>query len=189
MHGDNIDKKQEQLESAERLIELTPETTLKRFGIRQNSVICDIGAGTGVFAIPAAKLTEATVYALDIDSEMLERLAVNAKTENITNIESILVEDDNLAVSDDIVDITLMVAVLHEIENKQAFLSEIKRFCAAKAKVAVIDFFPYQTPEGPPLEERLAKEVVKDLFDAIGFSLVDQFDMSENLYCLVFAAK
>jgi 2-polyprenyl-3-methyl-5-hydroxy-6-metoxy-1,4-benzoquinol methylase len=59
------------LDNPVRLAELNPEATLKRFGFQGGQVLCDIGAGSGIFTIPAARMTTQKVLALDINPEML----------------------------------------------------------------------------------------------------------------------
>ena len=78
-----------------------------------------------------------------------------------------------------------MVTVLHEIADKENVIAEVKRISAPKARVAVIDFYPGETPNGPPKEERLAEEEVEQMFAQAGFLLAERSKISDNLYCLV----
>ena len=131
---------QMKLENPTRMEELKPEDTLRRIGLQGNHVLSYIGAGSGIFAIPAAKITSNTVYALDINVEMLSLINDKAKQEGITNIETIKVEDDHLSIEDHSTDIAILVTVFHEIENKSHFLSEAKRILKGDGKIAVIEF-------------------------------------------------
>ncbi len=88
--------KQIKLENQIRVNELDPFGTLKRIDIDSNDVICDIGAGSGIFTVPAAKLTRNQVYALETDHEMLEIIKEKAKNEGLANINLIQVEGDNI---------------------------------------------------------------------------------------------
>ena len=56
----------EKLENPARIAELSPQNTLKRIGLEPGMVFADIGAGTGIFAIPAAIMTREKVFALEI---------------------------------------------------------------------------------------------------------------------------
>lgn len=47
--------------------------------IKKSDNFLDLGAGTGYITIPAAKVVEGMVYALDTDSNMLEVVIAKAK--------------------------------------------------------------------------------------------------------------
>lgn len=65
---------------------LPPEKLLSLLPIKNNHVILDLGAGTGYFAIPAAQMTRETVFALDIEPELLTDLKIKMEEQNISNI-------------------------------------------------------------------------------------------------------
>lgn len=62
MHDHKISK----LENPVRLAELDPAATLIRAGFRENMVLCDIGAGTGIFTFPATQISSEKIYTLEI---------------------------------------------------------------------------------------------------------------------------
>jgi ubiquinone/menaquinone biosynthesis C-methylase UbiE len=63
--------KKDLLDSPERKKLLPPEKLLSLLPIQKNHDILDLGAGSGYFAIPTAQLTDGTIYALDLEPEML----------------------------------------------------------------------------------------------------------------------
>lgn len=178
--------KQMRLENPERVSELNPYETLKRINIDSNDVICDVGAGSGIFTIPAAKSTGNQVYALETDHEMLEIIKKKAKSEGLANIDLIQVEGDNIQISDKTVDVVLMVTVLHEIENKPVFLSEIKRILKTDGRIMLIEFYKHETPLGPPVPHRISREEVIKTMDETGFLNSMEFALGDNFYCIVF---
>lgn len=181
-----MNKMQMKLENPSRIEELKPQETLQRIGLQENHVLCDIGAGTGIFTIPGSRITKNNVYALEISDEMLEIISSKARTEGIRNIKPIKVNGDELALADHSIDIVLMVTVLHEIENKAALLKEVKRILNSDGKVAIIEFHKRPTPIGPPVEHRLGKNEVVDKFRDYGFGILEDFDLGENFYTLIF---
>jgi ubiquinone/menaquinone biosynthesis C-methylase UbiE len=182
-----MNKKQMKFENPLRLEELKPKETLQRIGLRGDHVLCDIGAGSGIFTIPAAKITKNIVYALEINDEMLSVIEDKANNEGISNIELIKVHNDHFDLEDGSVDIILMVTVLHEIQNKHVVLEEVKRLLNNSGKSAVIEFHKRETPMGPPPSHRMGKNEVKDLFGDLGFTVIEDFDLGDNFYCLVFS--
>lgn len=181
-----MNKKQIKLENAERINELNPFETLKKLGVNQDHVICDVGAGSGIFTIPAAKITKNTVYAAEISDEMLAVIKEKAKEQELDNIQLIKVIENKIEIKKESVDLILMVTVLHEIENSEIFLKEIETLINSNGKIAVIEFHKKETPMGPPTAHRMSKEEVSDQMKTIGYSVLEYFDLGENFYCMVF---
>lgn len=184
-----MNAKQNKFENPLRLEELKMEETLKKIGLTEDQIMCDIGAGSGIFTIPAAKITKETVYALDINDEMLAIIAEKARTEGIGNIKLIKVEDEHFNLTDQAADIILMVAVLHEISNPTVFLKEVVRIVKDQGRIAVIEFHKRRTTMGPPPEQRLGSDEVSKMLGDTGFKVVKEFDIGDNYYCLVFTAE
>ena len=176
------------LENPARLAELNPTDTLKKIGFGKHDVLCDIGAGTGIFTIPAARITDNTVLALDINDEFLNIIAEKAQKEKLTNIRTLKVTDNYHDIDSQTVDFVLLVTVLHEITDKKALLNEIRKIIKETGKLAIIEFHAKQTPMGPPVEHRLSKDAVHLVCFSHGFSKSKEFDMGDNYYCMVFNA-
>lgn len=182
-----MDHKQNKLENPARLSELDPPRTLARTGLEKSHVLADIGAGSGIFTIPAAAACS-KVYALEINEDMLTIIGDKAKANKFENIELVKVSDNRFGMDDGCADMALMVTVLHEISDSSEFLCEVKRILKEYGKLVVIEFFKEQTPMGPPIDHRISKEEVKSELAPWGFSLRQDFDLGPNFYCLVFSA-
>lgn len=176
-------------ENVNRVAELNPIETLKRAGLNENMVVCDIGAGTGVFTFPATELTNNQVHALEISDEMIELLEIRKIERGIENLQINKVISERLPLNDAICDMTLMVTVLHEIGKPELLLNEIKRIQKPTGKLVIIEFHKKTTPMGPPEEHRMAAESIIELCDSNGFMVVDQFNLGDNLYCIVFEVQ
>jgi len=176
----------QKLENPERLRELRPEETLKNIGLENGQVLCDIGAGSGIFTLPAAQITSGPVYALDVREDFLQLIQEKAQALGLNNIHTVQVEGTAFDLPDCTADIVLMVTVLHEIPDKPAFLQEIYHILKKNGKAALIEFHPRRTPMGPPPERRMQQEEVETLFSSAGFKPEEEFDLGENFYCKVF---
>lgn len=177
---------QERLERPERLAELNPGKTLEKIGVGKNDVICDLGAGTGIFTIPAAQMTDNTVYALDINDEFLGIIEEKAKQAGLPNIKTIKVSDFHYDLETAVVDLVLLVVVLHEIPEKESLLKEIKRVIKPGGKLAILEFLKEDTPLGPPVSERLEREEIMAVCAGAGFSKHQEFVLGDNIYGIVF---
>ncbi|MCJ7840731.1 class I SAM-dependent methyltransferase [Lederbergia sp. NSJ-179] len=100
----------------------------------------DLGAGTGYLAIPAAKMVEGLVFALDIDPSMLEIINAKAKEENVKNIQPIKGSIDHIPLSDDSIDIVLASLVLHEVKPLPKTLQQIKQVLKDDGHFVCVEF-------------------------------------------------
>lgn len=62
------------LDNPERRKKFPPEKLLELLQIDKKDNILDLGAGIGYFTIPAAQMTDGSVFALDIEPKMLEEI-------------------------------------------------------------------------------------------------------------------
>ncbi len=183
-----MDPRIHRFENPARVAELNPEATLGRLGLRAGQVVCDIGAGSGVFTLPAARMTRGRVYAIDIRRDMLDLIAGKAAAEGLDQVVLLEPRGDRYDLSDGEVDLVLMVTVLHEIDRAADVLAEVRRILATGGQVAVIEFHPWRTPMGPPPEQRMDGERIRSLLADAGFTRLDVFDLGENFACQVFGA-
>lgn len=184
---DKLKHLQDALESPEKLAELRPKETLTKIGLGERDVVCDIGAGTGIFAIPAAQITKNLVYALEIKDELLEIIKEKAENQSLPNIKTMKVTGDSFDIEEGSVDFIILVTVLHEIKNKAAFLSEVKRIMKSTAKLLIIELHK-NTPIGPPNAPRLDLDEVNAICRGAGFTLIKEFNLGGNYYCVVLNA-
>jgi hypothetical protein len=56
-------------------------------------------------------------------------------------------------------------------------------------KIAVIEFLKHETPMGPPTARRISKGEVADVMQAVGLSVIDDYDLGANFYCMVFSRE
>ncbi|MEQ8154672.1 MAG: class I SAM-dependent methyltransferase [Clostridiaceae bacterium] len=180
-----IDNKILKFESPARIAELNPMETLKRAGLNEKMTVCDIGAGTGVFAFPAAEITDNTVYALDISDGMIELLERRKTERGIENLQIRKVVSSDLPVENNAVDLIIMVTVLHEIEDKVSLFAEIRRILRAEGKMMVIEFHKKETPMGPPVDHRISEDSVEEILEKEGFDIEDKVLLGENFYGIV----
>ena len=183
-----LDKGTHRFEKPERLAELDPSGTLKRFGLRDGHTVCDIGAGTGVFTFPAAALTRDRVYALDIDDGMLATIKEKIAKEGTRNVIAMKGDGETLDFEDGSIDLVLMVTVFHHIGDKPGLLREIRRVLTEDGRFGLIEFHKRETPSGPPVGNRIGKAEVLGFLEAAGFEEIDGFDLGENFYAKVFRA-
>jgi ubiquinone/menaquinone biosynthesis C-methylase UbiE len=109
----------EWLERSERDREERPDLLMKALQIKTGDAVADIGAGTGYYTRRLAKAVgdKGTVYAVDIQPEMLQILTNKMAAENIRNVKPVLGETVNPRLPLKSVDLELMVDVYHEFDQ------------------------------------------------------------------------
>jgi precorrin-6B methylase 2 len=130
------------LERPEREEEEGLSLLIECLSIKPGMVVADIGAGSGVISVRLAKEVgpKGTVLAVDIQQEMLDALAVNAKRLEIDNIEPILGTVRSPKLNPGTVDLVVMVDVYHEFDYPFEMLSEIAKSLKPGGRVAFVEY-------------------------------------------------
>lgn len=180
-------KNKHKLDNAKRRELLPPEKTLVSLGLHEGDVMADIGCGIGYFTISASKIVgdSGKIFAIDILPEMLQEVEIKVKENNISNIKTILTEENDLKLREGTITIAFISNVLHEAENKEEFISEIKRSLSFQGRIAIVEWQKINSEFGPPIEHRIDKlDLIKTL-DELGFSNISTMDIGENFYGLI----
>lgn len=138
-HVDNSQKKIASLDNLKRREEFPPEQLLKQLSINNNDTILDLRAGTGYLTIPAAKLTDGLVYALDVDPKMVQIIHSKADEEGLKNIQTIQGEIKDLSLSADSIDVVLASLVLHELNSLSETLQIINQVLKTEGKFVCVE--------------------------------------------------
>lgn len=173
-------------ENPARLAELAPEKTLRRIGLGVNSMLCDIGAGTGVFTLPAASITRGTVYAIDVSDDMLTIIARKAAKAGAANIQCVKATDTGFGVAPGTADIVLLCSMLHGMPDMPQFVKDAAALLKPHGRLAVIEFHYRETPMGPPVSRRIDPVDLDQMAADAGLTPIDSFNLGENFYCTVF---
>src|SRR4051812_23966955 len=162
-----------------------PHAVIDALALKPDAVVADLGAGTGYFAARLANmLPKATVYAVDLEPDMVKYLGERAKREGLANLKPVqaAVGDARLPAK---VDLVLLVDVYHHIEARERYFRALAASLRPGARVAVIDF-RLDSPEGPPKAARIAPEQVKVELAAAGYALIVELGFLPRQYFLVF---
>lgn len=176
------------LERASRKIEEQPETTVEQLGLKSDDVVADIGAGTGYFSFRIAqKVPQGKVYAVDIQPEMLNEIALLQKENKITNVETILGEEDNPNLPTATIDLAFMVDAYHEFAYPREMMEGIVKALKPGGRVILLEY----RKENPmimikPLHKMTQKQVKKEL-QAVGLKWQNTKEFLPEQHFLVFS--
>lgn len=169
--------------SEERKVQLPPSKIIDYLNLDSNDTVVDLGAGNGYFAIPIAKGTNNTVYAVDIEPKMLAMLKDNAENEQLDNIDYVISDLEDIQLPDHTVNKVLVSLVIHEVTNLETAINEIKRILKPGGEVLIIEWKTIETESGPPLHERIASNEMVKILDTIGFS-AEEIDLNAVHYAV-----
>jgi precorrin-6B methylase 2 len=154
------------LERPERESEERPSLLLPALKIQPGDVVADIGAGSGYLSWQLARLTgpQGKVYAVDVQSEMLELLSKQMKERRVTNVFPILGATTNANLPPRSIDLAIMVDVYHEFSHPYEMMQSL---CQALRPAGRVVFVEYRAedPDVPikPLHKMSEAQVRKEM--------------------------
>lgn len=179
-------KKVEFLDNPKRRGDIPPEKLLNMLPIHKADTILDLGAGTGYFTIPAAKIVKGLVYALDIDSNMLDIVNSKAKKENITNISTLKGSMDDIPLPESSIDLVLASLVLHEVKQLSHSLQQIKQVLKPDGDFVCIEI--EKKENSPHRHPRIALATMEQEITNAGLIVTQKLQPTDDIY-IIFAKK
>ncbi|HTP96565.1 MAG TPA: methyltransferase domain-containing protein [Burkholderiales bacterium] len=130
------------LERPERAEEEQPEKVLAALDLAPGMTVADIGAGTGYYSWRIAQRIGAngTVYAVDIQPEMVEALRWQMSRQKAANVKALLGTATDPGLPAGSLDLAIMVDVYHELEFPYEMLTAIVRALKPGGRVAFVEF-------------------------------------------------
>ena len=165
-----------------------PDVVLNALGITRTSVVCDVGAGTGYFALRMAKLA-AQVYAVDVEPQLLVLLRDRVASAGLQNVTPVLGLPHDPLVPAAACDFVLVVNVFHHVPEKAAYLRRLQAALRPGGRVAIIDFHKRELPVGPPVDHKLSREDCLEQVRAAGLQVVAELDSLPYQYFLILNPK
>lgn len=173
------------LDNPRRRTELPPEKVLDLLEVEKTDVVLDLGAGTGYFTLPVASLTLGKVYALDVEHQMLEVLKQKVNEHQLTNVQLMEGEIEEIPMENNQVDKVIVSMVLHEVKFLSKGLQEIRRVLRQGGRCLCLEWEKKPMEQGPPLDHRIHSEDMKKAFKEYGFKIVDFTYPTEQHYIII----
>lgn len=155
----------EWLDRPERERDERPAKMLARMRVAPTDVIADIGCGTGYHSIRLARLVpEGKVYAVDIQSPMLDSVFVRSRTEGLSHVEPVLGTTSDPRLPQAAIDKVLMVDVYHEFDHPQEMMRGIVAAMKPGAVLFLVEFRG-EDPTVPikPLHKMTKAQALKEM--------------------------
>jgi len=174
------------LEDPSRIERLKPEEIVLRLKLRNGDAVADVGAGSGVFTRRLARAVAplGKVFAIDIDQELLDYNREKIQEAQLGNVEFILGTFDDPKLSAGSVDLAFLCDVVHHIEHRQTYLSNLRPYLKRGGRVAIIDY----KANWPPGHEQMKYSVDELLawMKNAGFQKREEFDLIPGAFFFIF---
>ncbi len=146
-----------------------PDEVIDALGLKEDSVVLDLGSGTGYFAVRIARrVTRGRVYGADVEPRMTAYLEARAKNEGLANVRAVTVPPVGTKNAEP-VDAVLVVDTYHHMDDRAIYFRNLRSSLKPNAVVAIVDF-KLDSPVGPPIEHRVTPEAIKAELEGAGFS-------------------
>lgn len=165
-----------------------PNATLKLFGVDSNvNNAADFGCGYGTFTIPAAQIIRGTVFALDIEPEMVKTVKRKAKKLRLNNVVAALRDflSDGSGLASSSIDFVFLFNILHA-EYPIPILKEAYRILKLGGKVGIVHWTYNEKFRDDPCMKMLPnpKQCIH-WADSVGFRFQQQFELKPYHFGIV----
>ncbi len=129
------------LERPDREREERTDLLIRNLPLETDSVVADIGAGTGYFSFPiATRVPDGKVLAVDIQQEMLDIIKVRQASGAPANVETVLGVEDDTGLAESSVDLILIVDAYHEFSSPYEMGVSMARALKPGGKLVLIEY-------------------------------------------------
>ncbi|MFD2200863.1 class I SAM-dependent methyltransferase [Shivajiella indica] len=175
------------LERATRPQEENTELAIKNLPINKQSVVADIGAGSGYYTFRIAKkVPQGLVYAVEIQNSAIQYLQEKSKELNFTNVLTVQGNEQSPNLPENTIDLAIMVDVYHELLFPQEMLQDIRKSLKPDGKLLLIEYRGEdQNVPIKRLHKMTVEQATKEL-ETNGFRLVQNGQFMNIQHFLVF---
>jgi predicted methyltransferase len=158
------------LESPDRDTWQKPDQIMDALGIADGSTVADIGAGAGWFTIILARRVgpNGTVYAEDVQRQMLEAIRRRVSREGLLNVQGRLGTTTDPRLPERAIDAILVVDMYSEVDvdDRVTFLRNLARALKPNGRIGIVNYKPGQGGPGPSPTEGVRVEITAVEADA-----------------------
>ena len=155
-----------------------PIEILSKF-VKHGQVVVDIGCGLGYFSIALARMVgpDGKVFALDVQSQMIQRAERRAQHQGVANrIDFQICEPNRLGVTSP-VDFVLAFWVVHEVVDQKALFNEIRSILKPYGHLLIVE------PKGHVSADRFTEMI--ELIQQTGYEISEgpKVKFSRSVIC------
>lgn len=168
-----------------------PARNVAALGIQNGMRIADFGAGSGAYTLAIAERLggSGSIFAIDVQRDLLRRIHNEATRRGYKNVEVIWADLEVPKASklaDNSIDLVLISNVLFQVPDTSPVLREARRIVKSIGRVALIDWSGSFGGMGPIEEDVVGKTSAVEIAGRAGLNLEREFDAGAHHYGLLF---
>jgi len=156
----------------------------------EDSIVADLGAGTGFHSVLAGHLVpKGKVYAVEIVKDFLVTIKNKIKESHLDNVEILWGNVEKIGgtkIGEGVVDAVIASNILFQVEDKQNFILETKRILKNGGKVLLIDWSDTSFMTSKNI---IPKAKAREMFEKKGFVFDRDINAGEHHYGMILIKK
>lgn len=178
------------LERPERRREERTDRLVKRLPLEPDSVVADIGAGTGYFSFPIAeRVPEGRVLAVDIQQEMLRIIRQRMAVEGVENIEPVLGTERDPGLPSGSVDLILLVDAYHEFAWPREMALGMVNALTPKGRLVLVEYRAEDSSVPIKRLHTMSERQARREMEAVGLELEKNHSFLPQQHFMVFRRR
>jgi len=168
-----------------------PEAVLDALQIPAGATVADVGAGAGYFTWRLARRVgpRGKVIAVEVQQKMLDLIAEDLKTHNVTNAELVLGEERNPRLPEGRLDVVLLANAYHEFSDPEAMMAAIRRSLKPRGRVAVLEYRKEDTYSPVEGLHKMSLREVRSEMESMGFETEQVLRLLPRQHLLIFRSR
>lgn len=165
-----------------------PDKVIAALQLHPGDRVADLGSGSGYFTFPLAQAVGATgtVYAVDVDDDMIAFVQKKLRERNIANVITVRARYDDPLLPADGVDVILTVNTYHHFDDRVNYFKKLRHYLRPGGRIAIIDFDRRAWLEGLWRHYTPSDFIKREMAQA-GYTLQREFDFLDRQSFLIFA--
>ena len=173
------------LDRPRRGAEEKPEKAIEALKFLPTDTVADIGAGIGYMSFLIAPNVE-KVFAVDIQSEMLDMLKERQLKNGITNVETVKSEETSVNLPGDAIDWAIMVDAYHEFTYPKEMMQSIFTALKPGGKVVLLEYKGENPLVAIKPRHKMTQTQARAEVEAMGFKFLESKRVLPQQHVLIF---
>jgi ubiquinone/menaquinone biosynthesis C-methylase UbiE len=168
-----------------------PKNILYQTKIKHGSVVADLGAGTGFFALDASAIVgeNGKVFVVDVLEPALQNVASWARVKHCGNIFTVRKDLECVPISQipgGTADLVILSNVLHQIKKRKELFFEAYRLLKTGGHLLALDWNKSKGPIGPAVGERVSEDEIRQLAMKANLRFESEIESDQYHFALSF---
>lgn len=168
---------------------IRPEAMWRELGLRAGQTVVHLGCGAGFYLIPAARLIgdKGKAIGIDVRADMLAEVEGRARRDKLKNVFTFRADLENGPINQiktNSVHWALIANAIYQSDPAKIIAEGKRMTVPEEGRIVLVEWDIVATPLGPPLEQRVSEQQIRDLLPALELEVVSTFDPSPYHYGL-----